>query len=242
MLAVCALLALPAAAAEVQVAVAANFTAPMRRIAALFERDTGHKLLPAFGATGAFHAQITHGAPFDVLLAADASTPARLVTEGFAQGGSAFTFAVGRLVLWSSQSGVVDAQGDVLKRGNFDRLAIANPKLAPYGAAAVQVQERLGVVDALRSKWVQGENIAQTYQFVAFGNALLGFVALSQVFENGAIRSGSGWIVPQHLHDPIRQDAVLLQRGRDNPAALALMKFLRSDAARRVIAEHGYGS
>ena len=203
------LFALLAAAAETQAAVAANFTAPMRQIAALFERETGHKVLLAFGSTGAFHAQIGNGAPFDLLLAADAATPARLVAEGFAQNGSGFTYAVGRLALWSARTGVVDAQGEVLKRGGFERLAIANPKLAPYGAAAVQVQERLGIAAALRDKWVQGENIAQTYQFVASGNALLGFVALSQVFGNGAIRNGSGWIVPQELHDPIRQDAVL---------------------------------
>lgn len=230
-----------AQAADVQVAVAANFSAPMRQLAALFERETGHRALLAVGSTGALQAQIRHGAPFEVLLAADDLTPARLEAEGLAVPGSRFTYAVGRLALWSARDGVVDANGDVLRRGRFERIALANPKLAPYGAAAQQVQERLGVVAALRDKWVQGENIAQTYQFVASGNAELGFVALSQVQVDGRIQAGSGWIVPQALYDPIRQDAVLLSRGNGNTAALALLRFLRRDAARRVIVSHGYG-
>jgi molybdate transport system substrate-binding protein len=228
-------------AAEAQVAVAANFAAPMRQIAALFERDTGHQARLAFGSTGGFYAQIRSAAPFDVLLAADAATPARLESEGLAQPASRFTYAVGRLVLWSARRDAVDASGEILRSGKPARLAIANPKLAPYGAAAVQVLERLGIEGALRERWVQGENIAQTYQFVASGNVEVGFVALSQVVVEGRIKTGSGWIVPETLHDPIRQDAVLLARAKDNPAALALMRFLRSDPARRVIASHGYG-
>lgn len=229
-------------AAEVQVAVAANFSAPMRQIAAQFVRDSGHKALLAVGSTGAFQAQIRNGAPFEVFLSADAATPAQLEADGLAVSGSRFTYAVGRLVLWSARSGLVDARGEVLRSDQFDRIALANPKLAPYGAAAVQVLERLGVAAALRDKWVQGENIAQTHQFIASGNVALGFVALSQVFADGGIKSGSGWVVPETLHDPIRQDAVLLVRGKDNAAALALMRYLRSDAARKLIADHGYGS
>jgi molybdate transport system substrate-binding protein len=221
-------------AAEAQVAVAANFAAPMRQIAALFERDTGHQARLAFGSTGGFYAQIRSAAPFDVLLAADAATPARLESEGLAQPASRFTYAVGRLVLWSARRDAVDASGEILRSGKPARLA-------SNGAAAVQVLERLGIEGALRERWVQGENIAQTYQFVASGNVEVGFVALSQVVVEGRIKTGSGWIVPETLHDPIRQDAVLLARAKDNPAALALMRFLRSDPARRVIASHGYG-
>jgi len=228
-------------AAETQVAVAANLAAPMRQIATLFERDTGHTARLAFGSTGGFYAQIRNGAPFDVLLAADAATPMRLEGEGAAVPASRFTYAVGRLVLWSARRDVVDDRGEILRSAKVGRLAIANPKLAPYGAAAVQALDRLGIAGALRDKWVQGENIAQTYQFVASGNADIGFVALSQVVAQGQIKAGSGWIVPETLHDPIRQDAVLLSRGKDNPAALALMRFLRSDTARQLIAEHGYG-
>lgn len=231
----------PATAAEVQVAVASNFSAPMRQIAQAFERDTGHRALLAFGATGALYAQIRNGAPFDLLLAADAATPARLEAEGLARSGSRFTYAVGRLVLWSAQPGLVDDRGAVLKSEHVGRVAIANPKLAPYGAAAVQVMEKLGVADALRPKLVQGENIAQAHQFVASGNATLGFVALAQVFADGRLSGGSGWIVPAELHDPIRQDAVWLARAQDNPAAAELMRYLRSDAARAIIARFGYG-
>jgi molybdate transport system substrate-binding protein len=231
----------PAVAAEVQVAVASNFSAPMRQIAQAFERDTGHRALLAFGATGALYAQIRNGAPFDLLLAADAATPARLEAEGLARGGSRFTYAVGRLVLWSAQPGLVDGRGAVLKSDRVGRVAIANPKLAPYGAAAVQAMDRLGVADALRAKLVQGENIAQAHQFVASGNATLGFVALAQVFADGRLSGGSGWIVPADLHDPIRQDAVWLARAQGNPAGAELMRYLRGDAARAIIARFGYG-
>jgi molybdate transport system substrate-binding protein len=227
-------------AAEVSVAVAANFTAPMQKIAALFEQDTGHKAVLAFGSTGRFYAQIRNGAPFQVLLAADDETPARLQREGAGVAGSRFTYAVGRLVLWSRQPGLVDARGEVLKSGRFDKLALADPKLAPYGAAAIETMAALGVLEALRPRFVQGENIAQTYQFVASENAQLGFVALSQAFADGRITSGSAWIVPPELHTPIRQDAILLDKGRDNPAAVALMQYLRSDKARAIIRSHGY--
>lgn len=229
-----------AQAAQVQVAVAANFTAPMRQIAQAFERDTGHQAVLSFGATGAFYAQIRNGAPFEVFLSADDTTPARLVSEGAGVAGSHFTYAVGRLMLWSAKPGLVDERGDVLKTGSFERLAIANPRVAPYGAAAVQTMERLGVAEALKARWVQGENIAQAHQFVASGNAPLGFVALSQVWLDGKLTSGSGWLVPANLHEAIRQDAVLLSAGRDNPAATALLRYLKSEPAQRIIRQFGY--
>ena len=227
-------------AANVSVAVAANFAAPMQRIAAAFEADTGHKAQLSFGATGKFHAQISHGAPFQVLLAADSATPARLAAQGKAVAGSRFTYALGTLVLWSAQPGYVDARGAVLQAGEFKHLAMANPRLAPYGAAAVQVMDRLGLTAQLRPRWVQGENIAQAYQFVASGNAQLGFVALSQIMVDGKIEKGSAWHVPAHLHDPIRQDAVLLAPGKDSAAAAALLDYLRSNKARAIIRAHGY--
>lgn len=225
-------------AGEVSVAVAANFTAPMQRIAAQFEADTGHKAVLSFGATGKFYAQIRNGAPFDVLLAADDETPARLEKEG--QGGGRTTYAIGKLVLWSKQPGLVDDRGEVLKAARFDRLALADPKLAPYGAAAVEAMTRLGVLDAVRPKLVQGENIAQTYQFVATGNAQLGFVALSQVWADGKLKEGSAWLVPGSLYSPIRQDAILLNKGKDNPAAAALLQYLRGAKAAGIIRAYGY--
>ena len=235
-----ALLAGPAQADRVQVAVAANFSAPMQRLAANFEATSGHKLDVSLGSTGKFYAQIRNGAPFEVLLSADDETPARLVAEGSAVTGSAFTYAIGRLVLWSAQPGFVDAQGAVLQQGRFKHLALANPKTAPYGAAAIEALGRLGLLDALRPKFVQGENIAQTQQFVATGNAELGFVALSQVWRDGAINTGSAWVVPATLHAPLRQDAVLLLPGRDKPAAKALLAYLRGNAARALIKSFGY--
>lgn len=233
-------LSTPLLAAEVQVAVAANFTAPMQVIAADFEKATGHKAQLAFGATGKFYAQIKNGAPFDVLLAADDETPAKLEKEGAAVAGSRFTYAIGQLALWSAKPGYVDARGEVLKQGAFNHLALANPKLAPYGAAAVETLTQLGLLSSVEAKFVQGENIAQTYQFISTGNAELGFVALSQIVESGKLKSGSAWIVPPRLHSPIRQDAVVLTLGKDNPAAAALVKFLKTDKARAVIQSYGY--
>ena len=225
---------------EVQVAVAANFTAPMQKIAAEFEKDTGHKAQLSFGGTGKFSAQIRNGAPFQVLLAADDETPAKLEKEAMTQPGSRFTYAIGKLVLWSTKPGYVDDQGEVLRKGDFNKLALANPKLAPYGLAAMESITRLGVLSAVESKFVQGENIAQTYQFVSTGNAELGFVALSQVMKDGRIASGSAWIVPASLHTPIRQDAVVLANGKGNAAAGALMKYLKGDKARAIIKGYGY--
>lgn len=225
---------------EVTVAVAANFTGPMQVISVLFERDTGHKASLAFGATGGFYAQIRNGAPFEILLSADDETPARLIKEGNGIAGSNFTYAIGKVVLWSADAKLIDAKGEVLKKGGFKHIAIANPKTAPYGAAALQVMGKLGVADNLKPLFVQGDNITQTYQFVATGAAELGFVAYSQVIKNGQIGTGSGWIIPGNLYDPIRQDAVLLAKGKDKPAAIALLNFLRSEKAQAVIKSFGY--
>lgn len=229
-----------AGAAQVQVAVAANFTAPMKEIAAVFERDTGHRAVLSFGASGKFYAQVRHGAPFEVLLAADDQIPARLEADGLALKGTRFTYAVGRLALWSAKPGFVDAGGLVLRRPGLAHLAIANPRTAPYGAAALEVLEKLGLARALGPKLVQGENIAQAHQFVSTGNTELGFVAVSQVYRDGKLTGGSGWIVPAALHKPIRQDAVLLIRAGANPAALALTRYLASDKARAIMRSYGY--
>jgi molybdate transport system substrate-binding protein len=228
-----------AIADEVQIAVAANFTGPMQKIAPEFEKATGHKVVASYGSTGKFYAQIKNGAPFEILLAADDETPAKLGKEDGAVAASQFTYAIGKLVLWSAKPAIVDANGEVLKKGGFDHLSIANPKLAPYGAAGVEVMKAMGVYDSLQARIVTAENISQAQQFVSSGNALLGFVALSQVLKDGAIE-GSAWIVPQKLYSPIRQDAIILAKGKDKPAATALMKYLKSDRAKAVIKSYGY--
>lgn len=234
-----------AQAGEVTVAVAANFTAPMQKIAQAFEQDTGHKVRLAFGATGKFYAQIKNGAPFAVLLAADDETPARLEKEGLAVTGVRFTYATGRLALWSKQPKLVDDKGEVLRSNNFSKLgihkiAMADPKLAPYGVAAMEVIQHLGVQANVAPKLVQGESIGQTYQFVSTENAQLGFVALSQISLNGHITQGSAWVVPQSMHTPLKQDAVLLNHGKDNAAAHALLKYLQADKAKTIIRAYGY--
>ncbi|WP_367065643.1 molybdate ABC transporter substrate-binding protein [Oryzisolibacter sp. LB2S] len=239
-LALTLLAASAAQGAEVSVAVAANFTAPMQKIAAAFEQDTGHKATLSFGATGKFYAQIANGAPFGVLLAADDSTPEKIAREGLGDGATRFTYAIGQLVLWSKQAGYVDAEGKVLNKSDWKHIAIANPKLAPYGVAAMQTLEKLGLTAQVQPRVVQGENIAQTYQFVASGNAPLGFVALSQVMEDGKLREGSAWMVPSTMHEAIRQDAIVLKPAQDNAAAAALMQYLRGDKARAIIRSYGY--
>ncbi|PQA80933.1 molybdate ABC transporter substrate-binding protein [Limnohabitans sp. TS-CS-82] len=234
-----------AQAGEVTVAVAANFTAPMQKIAKAFEQDTGHKAQLAFGATGKFYAQIKNGAPFAVLLAADDETPARLEKEGLAAAGTRFTYATGRLALWSKQPHLVDERGEVLRSQSFEKLgihkiAMAYPKLAPYGVAAMEVIKTLGVQANVMPKLVQGDSIGQTYQFVSTENAQLGFVALSQISVDGRITQGSAWVVPQSMHTSLKQDAVLLNAGKDNAAAHALLKYLQGDTAKTIIRTYGY--
>ncbi|XXF08608.1 molybdate ABC transporter substrate-binding protein [Pseudomonas sp. D1-3] len=229
-----------ALADQVQVAVAANFTAPMQSIASAFEQDTGHSVQASYGATGQFYAQISHGAPFEVFLSADDSTPAKLEREGQSLEGSRFTYAIGSLVLWSPQEDFVDDQGAVLGKGDFKHLAIANPKAAPYGLAATQTLDKLGLSEALKGKIVEGQNITQALQFVSTGNAELGFVALSQVYKDGQISSGSAWVVPEAMYQPIRQDGLILRKGADNPAAKALVEYLKGPKAAEIIKAYGY--
>ena len=224
----------------VQVAVAANFTAPARALAEVFARTTGHEAKLSFGATGAFYTQIKNGAPFDVLLAADNERPARLEKEGDTVPGSRFTYATGQLVLWSAKPGLVDDEGAVLKHGQFGKIAIANPKNAPYGAAAVEAMEKLGLAATLQPKLVTGESIGQTYNFIATGNAELGFVALAQVLDGGKLKSGSMWVVPAQYHAPIIQDAVILKRAANNPAAKAWMELLKTPQSKALIRSYGY--
>ncbi|MBF0416302.1 MAG: molybdate ABC transporter substrate-binding protein [Magnetococcales bacterium] len=234
------LIASPALADEIHVAVAANFTAPAKAISADFEKETGHQVILSFGATGKFYAQIKNGAPFEVLLAADSDTPAKLEQDGAAVPGSRFTYAIGQLVLWSSKPGVVDPAGAILKEKSFNHLAIADPKLAPYGAAAWETLTALGLLEAVKSRLVQAENIAQAHQFVASGNAELGFVALSQILKNNQIIDGSAWRVPEHLYKPIRQDAVLLNKGEGKAPVLSWLNHLKSKKGQTVMRSFGY--
>ena len=221
-------------------AVAANFTAPMKRIAEEFEKGTGHKAILSVGATGKFYAQIINGAPIDVFLSADGETPTKLEKDGFAVTGSRFTYATGRLVLWSAKPGLVDDKAAVLVRNDFKHLAIAASKVAPYGVAAVETLTKIGILQSVQSKLVTGESIGQTFSMVSTGNADLGFVAMSQVYEDGRLKSGSAWVVPANLHSPLQQDAVLLVRGKSNPAALQLLIFLKSGQARAIMNSFGY--
>jgi len=231
---------LPSWADTLQVAVAANFTAPFQALVPLFEQATGHQAVGAFAATGKLYAQIRHGAPFDVLLAGDSATPRRLIEEGEGVPGSRFTYATGKLVLWSAQADYLDGTPAALHAGKFRHLAIAQPHVAPYGLAALQTLEQLGLRDHLAERLVEGQSISQTQQFIASGNAELGFIALAQVYRDGRISSGSAWQVPANLHTPLHQDALLLNRGRDNPAAQAWLDFLQSPQAVEVIRAFGY--
>ena len=230
-------LASQAMAAEVKVAVAANFTEPAKEIAARFKARTGHDASLSFGASGQFYTQIANGAPFEVFLSADRERPEKAEAEGLGVAGSRFTYAVGRLVLFSKTPGLVDGKGAVLKSGKFQKLAIADPKTAPYGVAAVETMRKLGLTDALAPKLVQGTSITQAYQFVDTGAAELGFLALSQVIT---VRGGSRWVVPATNHTPIDQQAVLLKTGASDPAAAAFMAFLKGAEAKAIIRKYGY--
>lgn len=227
-------------AEEVTVAVAANFAAPMQKIAQLFQQDTGHRARLSFGASGGFYAQIKNGAPFQVFLSADDTTPQKLEAEGLGVAGTRFTYATGQLVLWSPLPGLVGDKGQILQRKEIQRIALANPKLAPYGAAAMETMTHLGLLKDLQPKLVLGDNIAQTYQFVMTQNAPIGFVALSQVFINGKIGTGSAWVVPSHYYKPLRQEVILLKNAQDHSAAKALMLYLRGEKAKAVMKSFGY--
>lgn len=237
LLATAAMLAAPYAhAAQTVVAVAANFTEPATEIAALFAEATGHTAVLSFGATGQFYTQISQGAPFEVFLAADDIRPTQAVEEGFGVEGTVFTYAIGQLVLWSADPDLITGE-ETLTGGDFNNLSIANPETAPYGLAAIQTLESLDLLEEVQPKIVQGTSISQALQFIDTGNAELGFVALSQVIAN---ETGSRWIVPAEYHAPIRQDAVLLETGADNEAAIAFLEFLQGPEAVEVIERFGY--
>ncbi len=232
-----------AVAADVHVAVAANFTAPAKELAPMFEAKTGHKLVLSFGSTGMFYGQIKNGATYDVLLAADAKTPKKAIDEGYGVKDTSFTYAVGKLVLWSADANKVPADGiKLLESGNFNKCAVANPKLAPYGLAAYETMKAAKVFDKVQPKFVEGDNIGKTFNFVKTANADIGFVALSQVFKDGKLVSGSGWIVPDNFYNPIYQDAVLLKQGKEQAAAKEFMQFLQGPEAAKVKAAYGYGN
>ena len=230
-------IATPALAAETQVAVAANFTEPAKEIAAAFNKATGDTAVLSFGSSGAFYTQMAHGAPFEVFLSADADRPKKAEQDGLGVPGSRFTYALGRLVLYSKQEGLVDDHGAVLKSGSFAHLAIADPAAAPYGVAAIQTMQKLRLYPALTPRIVKGSSITQAYQFVATGAAELGFVAQSQVIN---VSGGSRWLVPASDHKPIDQQAVLLWTGAKNPVAAAFIKFLKGAEARAIIKRYGY--
>lgn len=230
--------AVQAKAVELRIAVATNFSDAAREIGALFEAESGYRPLFSFGATGQLYTQIAQGAPFEVFLAADQARPEKAITAELAVADSRFTYARGRLALFSRDEGRITDEA-TLRDGSFAKLAIANPLTAPYGAAAVEALRALGLQDTLKPKLVQGNNASQAFQFVATGNAEVGFVALSQLAVH---QGGSHWVVPSALHNPIAQDAVLLTAGKDSAAARAFLAFLKSDAARAVLARYGYES
>lgn len=231
---------MPVYAAEISVAVAANFAAPMERIGALFKKETGHTVKISTAASGKLYAQIKKGAPFDVLLSADEETPKRLMQEGLADGSTRFVYATGRLLLWSAQPGVVDEKGAILNRGNFDYLAYANPLLSPYGLATKETLTKLTMWNAMQKKLKKPDDVTQAYQLAATENVDLAFIALSQVMRDGRISSGSWWLVPPELHSPIRQSAVLLSGSNEQAAAKALLAFLKGDKAKAVMRGFGY--
>ena len=235
------LYSLSTSAATVLVAVASNFTKPMNELAEAFNKATGHEANLAFGSSGKFVAQIENDAPFEVFLSADEKNPKKLEESGKAVANTRFTYAIGRLVLWSVKTGYVDDQGQILSKGGFKHIALADPKLAPYGLAAEVTMKNLGVLDKLQPLFVLGDNISQTLQFISSSNAELGFIALSQVIgKDGKISEGTGWVVPDNLHNPIRQDAILLKKGEPNPAAMALLNFLKTVEAKEITRTYGY--
>lgn len=229
----------PAFAESVLVAVAANFIPPFREIAIEFERSSGHRVRVVPGSSGNFYAQIKNGAPFDLFFSADVERPKVLEEEGLGVQGSRVTYAIGHLVLWSPHSDLLKG-AETLSAQQFKHLAMANPKTAPYGAAAMQTMQKLGVWDKLQPRIVMGENLGQTMGFIESGNAELGFVSLSQALDPKLKIKGARWEVPTDLHDPIRQDVLLLVKGKDNPAATALLEFVKYPKAKEIIERYGY--
>lgn len=229
-------------AEELSVAVATNFAVPMEKLATAFSQESGYRVVTSLGSTGRLYAQIKNGAPYEVFLSADQETPKKLLQEREIVPGSVFTYAIGRLVLWSLAENGVDPDGEVLKRGGFKHLAIANPKLAPYGRAAREVLVNTGLWQKSQSRLVVGESVAQAYQFVATSNAALGFVALSQVMQGGTFSKGSFWLVPRSLHSPLGQDAALLRKGKGKMGATRFLDFLKTEKAASIMKEYGYES
>ncbi|GAB3106043.1 molybdate ABC transporter substrate-binding protein [Pseudomaricurvus hydrocarbonicus] len=223
-------------------AAASNFTATMKDLTRSFEQETGHQVILSFGSSGKFYAQISHGAPFQAFFSADQAKPIALEKAGLAIPGSRITYAEGSLALWSAKPDFANQGEKTLVQRDFRKLALANPRLAPYGQAAMEVLKNLDQVDATRNKWVQGENISQTYQFIDSGNAEMGFVAAPQILKRGKITKGSAWIIPHELYNPIRQDAVILEKGKNSPATHELMEFMRSSRARKIIESYGYAA
>lgn len=236
----CGLLSLPVQAGEVSVAVASNFAGSMERLVPLFQKESGHTVKVSAGASGKLYAQIRGGAQFDVFLSADEEMPKQLMQDGFAVGGSRFIYATGKLVLWSAQPDLVDEKATVLNKGNFKMLAIANPRFSPYGVAAKETLTKLIMWNSIQEKLTKGDSVTQTQQLVAAEKADLAFIALSQVMRDGKVTSGSWWLVPPEMHQPIRQSAVLLSQAKDPAAAKAFLAFLKSEKARAVMRGFGY--
>jgi len=238
-------LSISAQAEQLTAAIAANFAGTIKQLKPLFEHESGHHLITSFASSGTLFAQIHNGAPFDVFLSADEQRPRQLIKDGLGIADSSFIYASGQLVLWSSQAGLVDPQGNILRDRPWQakgirHIALANPKTAPYGRAAMETLEALLLVESTKSYRVTGQNIAQTFQFVASGNAQLGFIARAQILALAKSERGSYWQVPQEMHSPIQQMAVLLNRGRENSAAEAFLKFLQSPQAQSIIRDRGY--
>ena len=227
-------------AKPVQVAVAANFSKTMQTLVTEFEKDYDYQIALSFGSSGKFYAQIKQGAPYELFFSADQVKPNALQQDGLVVAGSRFTYAIGRLAVWSARPDFAYNIEKKLKQGAFNKLAIANPNLAPYGAATLQVLNHLGLIDGTKAKWVRGENIAQTYQFIHSGNADLGFVSLSQLLGRDIVQQGSYWLVPEIMHQPIKQDVVLLLSAAQSLGAKAFLDFIQTKKAQTIIAEYGY--
>ncbi|MBI5815444.1 MAG: molybdate ABC transporter substrate-binding protein [Nitrospinae bacterium] len=230
-----------ARADNVNVAVASNFLKPLTRICAMYEQSTGHKCVVSAGASGKLYAQITNGAPFQVFFSADKDKVDGLIKVKLAEPASKFIYATGKLALFSTKAEYEGKLEEALKKGSYTHLAVADPKLAPYGSAAISAMEKMGILDAARPRLVTGENITQTYQFAAIGAAEMGFVALSQL-KGSENPGGLVWIVPQTLYTPIEQWAALMSSAKASKAAIGFLEFVKSPGARKIIEDYGYGT